>query len=68
MTLALPYLYLALAIVFVSGAGIAVLSYFAIHEASEADKSRTTTLVFTSVLPLLGTWVGAVLAYAVRRV
>jgi hypothetical protein len=45
--------------------GIAALSAVAILAAG--DTSQTTQLVFSSVLPLLGTWVGTVLAFYFAR-
>jgi hypothetical protein len=58
--------WLAVAIVCASIAGIVVISAIAIGLAgsSRADTSR---LVFSSVLPLLGTWVGTVLAFYFAR-
>lgn len=58
--------WLALSIVGVSIAGVVVISGVAIGLAgsSRADTSR---LVFSSVLPLLGTWVGTVLAFYFAR-
>jgi hypothetical protein len=45
--------------------GIVAISWVALHEAS--DKDETSRLIFASVLPLLGTWVGAVLAFYFSR-
>jgi hypothetical protein len=58
--------WLAISIVGVSIAGVVVISGVAIGLAgsSRADTSR---LVFSSVLPLLGTWVGTVLAFYFAR-
>jgi hypothetical protein len=58
--------WLALAIVGASIVGIVAISAIAIALAggSRADTSR---LVFSSVLPLLGTWVGTVLAFYFAR-
>jgi hypothetical protein len=56
---------LAISVVVLSIVLIAALSYYAIHEAS--DRSETTKLVFSAVLPLLGTWVGTVLAFYFAR-
>jgi len=58
--------WLALSIVGASIAGIVAISAIAIGLAgsSRADTSR---LVFSSVLPLLGTWVGTVLAFYFAR-
>lgn len=55
--------WLAITIVSLSVVGIAVASGLAIGFATATDRSETTRLVFTSVLPLLGTWVGTVLAF-----
>lgn len=58
--------WLAISIVGASVAGVVVISGVAIGLAgsSRADTSR---LVFSSVLPLLGTWVGTVLAFYFAR-
>src|SRR3954471_18215413 len=58
--------WLAAAIVGASIVGIVVMSVMAIGFAvkSRADTSR---LVFSSVLPLFGTWVGTVLAFYFAR-
>lgn len=45
--------------------GVVLLGYIAMTNAS--DKDKTSQMVFTAVLPLLGTWVGAVLAYYFSR-
>jgi hypothetical protein len=46
---------------------VAAVSGLAIGFASPAERPETTRLVLTAVLPLLGTWVGAVLAYYFAR-
>jgi hypothetical protein len=50
-------------IVSVGVVGITAISVAAIWLAAKSERSATTQMVFTAVLPLLGTWVGAVLAY-----
>jgi hypothetical protein len=55
--------WLAITIVALSIVGIAIASGLAIGFATATDRPDTTRLVFTSVLPLLGTWVGTVLAF-----
>ena len=58
---------LALAIVSLSFVGIAVACVLAVVFATPAGRPEATRLVFTSVLPLLGTWVGTVLAFYFAR-
>jgi hypothetical protein len=58
---------LGLVVVVISVAAIAVTASFAISAANSAEKLDTTRLVFVSVLPLLGTWVGTVLAFYFAR-
>jgi hypothetical protein len=58
---------LAVAILILSAVGITFISWTAIDNASATDKGETTRLVFSSVLPLLGTWVGTVLAFYFSR-
>jgi hypothetical protein len=58
--------WLAFSIVGVSVLGIVAISAVAIATAGD-DRSETTRLVFSSVLPLLGTWVGTVLAFYFAR-
>jgi hypothetical protein len=58
--------WLAFSIVGASVLGIVAISAVAIATAGD-DRSETTRLVFSSVLPLLGTWVGTVLAFYFAR-
>jgi hypothetical protein len=58
--------WLAVGIVGASIVGIVVASIVAILAAG-ADRAETSRLVFSSVLPLLGTWVGTVLAFYFAR-
>jgi hypothetical protein len=58
--------WLAFSIVGASVLGIVGISAVAIATAGD-DRSETTRLVFSSVLPLLGTWVGTVLAFYFAR-
>lgn len=58
---------LAFAILIVSVSGIFVVSVVAIGFATSSDRPEVTQLVFASVLPLLGTWVGTVLAFYFAR-
>jgi hypothetical protein len=59
---------LAITIVSLSVVVIVVASGLAIGFApSGAERTEATRLVFTSVLPLLGTWVGTVLAFYFAR-
>src|SRR5205807_7605252 len=58
---------LAIAMVSLSVIGIAVASGLAIVFATATSRAETTRLVFTAVLPLLGTWVGTVLAFYFAR-
>jgi hypothetical protein len=57
---------LALALVGASVAGIALISVIAIAFAGDS-RAETSRLVFSSVLPLLGTWVGTVIAFYFAR-
>ena len=47
--------------------GILVASCLAIALSNDADRSEMIRLVFASVLPLIGTWVGTVLAFYFAR-
>src|SRR5262245_6590852 len=58
--------YLAAGIVAASILGIVVISIVAIATAG-GDRAETSRLVFSAVLPLLGTWVGTVLAFYFAR-
>jgi hypothetical protein len=58
---------LAITIVSLSLLGIALASTVALWFASSQDKPEMARLVFASVLPLLGTWVGTVLAFYFAR-
>jgi hypothetical protein len=58
--------WLAIGIVAVSVLSIALISTVAILGAG-ANRAETSRLVFSSVLPLLGTWVGTVLAFYFAR-
>src|SRR5436305_2257960 len=58
--------WLAAGIVGASILGIVVLSIVAISTAGKT-RPETSRLVFSSVLPLLGTWVGTVLAFYFAR-
>jgi hypothetical protein len=58
--------WLALSIVGASIMGIVVISAVAIGLAG-SNRADTSRLVFSSVLPLLGTWVGTVLAFYFAR-
>lgn len=51
----------------VSVAVIAVVAALAIGFAGDAGRPETTRLVFTSMLPLFGTWVGTVIAFYFGR-
>lgn len=58
---------LAITIVALSLLGVAVASAVALIFATEANRPEMARLVFASVLPLLGTWVGTVLAFYFAR-
>ena len=59
---------LAIIIIALSIIGISVFAGLAIWLASSgSDRADTTRLVFSSVLPLFGTWVGTVLAFYFAR-
>jgi CBS domain-containing protein len=57
--------YIALGIVIAGFLGIAVLAVTAMFVAE--NKDETVRLIFASIVPLLGTWVGAVLAFYFSR-
>jgi len=59
--------WLAITMVSLSVAGITVAAWVAIAFSNSTDRADTTRLVFTSVLPLFGTWVGTVLAFYFAR-
>jgi hypothetical protein len=59
--------WLAIGIVGISIAGIVVISGIAIALSGGTNRAETSRLVFSSVLPLLGTWVGTVLAFYFAR-
>jgi len=59
--------WLAITIVTLSIVGISVAAALAIGYATKDARADTTRLVFTSVLPLFGTWVGTVLAFYFAR-
>lgn len=48
-------------------AGIALISFVALWLSSDAGRPEMARLVFASILPLLGTWVGTVLAFYFAR-
>jgi hypothetical protein len=58
--------WLAVGIVAAGVVGVVVLSAVAILAAGD-DRPETSRLVFSAVLPLLGTWVGTVLAFYFAR-
>jgi hypothetical protein len=58
---------LATAIVCLSIVGIVALSWISIVMLRGEDRTEMTRLVFSAVLPLLGTWVGTVLAFYFAR-
>src|SRR5438093_971982 len=58
---------IALVVVGLSIAAIAVAAGLAITFATTRSRPGITRLVFTSVLPLFGTWVGTVLAFYFAR-
>jgi hypothetical protein len=59
--------WLAVGLVVLSVVGIAVISIVMIKAASKDGRPEMSRLVFSSVLPLLGTWVGTVLAFYFAR-
>jgi hypothetical protein len=58
---------LAIWIIGLSLGGIVVASGLAIIFASSNNRAETVRLIFASVLPLFGTWVGTVLAFYFAR-
>jgi hypothetical protein len=59
--------YLAVGIVVLSIAGITAISWVVIALADDASRPEMARMVFSAVLPLLGTWVGTVLAFYFAR-
>ena len=59
--------WLAMGLVALSVLGIVVVSGVAILSAEDSARGDMSQLVFSSVLPLLGTWVGTVLAFYFAR-
>lgn len=58
---------LAASVVGLSLLAITVISALVVATAAPADRAGVAQLVFSSVLPLLGTWVGTVLAFYFAR-
>ncbi|HJT90811.1 MAG TPA: hypothetical protein VJ777_02560, partial [Mycobacterium sp.] len=58
---------LATVIIGISITGVIALSLVAVFALTGPDRTEMTRLVFSSVLPLLGTWVGTVLAFYFAR-
>jgi hypothetical protein len=58
---------LATSIVLISIGGIIAIAVLSIKTLHGQDQAEMTRLVFSSVLPLLGTWVGTVLAFYFAR-
>src|SRR5712691_6988483 len=56
---------IAIWVISLSGIGLLVVSIavIAVAWAKGGDPEKTTTMVFNALLPLLGTWVGTVIAY-----
>jgi predicted lipoprotein len=46
-----------------SGIGLVVVSIVVIYFAKAADTDKTSTMVFNTLVPLFGTWVGTVIAF-----
>lgn len=59
--------WLGLIVITVSVAALVVISVFAIADASDESREEMTRLVFAAVVPLIGTWVGTILAYNFSR-
>ena len=59
--------WLGLIVIAISAAALAVVSWVAIAAATDGSRAEMTRLVFASIVPLLGTWVGTVLAYNFSR-
>ncbi len=55
--------WIALFTVLLSVVGIVVVAIVALVAADSASRPDTARLIFTSMLPLFGTWVGTVLAF-----
>jgi hypothetical protein len=58
---------IALVVIAVGVLGVVVISVVAIGFATDANRPAMARLVFTATLPLLGTWVGTVLAFYFAR-
>jgi hypothetical protein len=58
---------LAIGIVGLSVIGIIAISCVVVLSAASDERDTTSQLVYTSVLPLLGTWVGTVMAFYFAR-
>jgi hypothetical protein len=58
---------LAYWVVILAFVGIFLLSYFVVNAATSEDALETAKYVFAAVLPLLGTWVGTVLAHYFQK-
>jgi hypothetical protein len=58
---------LAIMLVLLSAGGIILAAGLAVGLAGADQRAETTRLVFTSMLPLFGTWVGTVLAFYFAR-
>jgi hypothetical protein len=59
--------WLGLIVISVSALALAGVSVVAIVWATDASRAEMTRLVFAAVVPLIGTWVGTVLAYNFSR-
>lgn len=59
--------FLAVGVVTLSVVAVSVLSAVAIQQSNDEERARTTQTVLVAVLPLLGSWVGTVLAYYFSR-
>ncbi|WP_426594996.1 hypothetical protein ACPPVS_05345 [Cellulomonas sp. McL0617] len=59
--------WIALTIVGAGIVGIVAISAVALTSAAAKDRAEMARLIFSSVLPLIGTWVGAVLAFYFSR-
>lgn len=55
--------WLAIAFVGLSVIGIVLLAVILLINTPDADKNKAAQTIFSAILPLLGTWVGAILAY-----
>jgi hypothetical protein len=55
--------WIAIVVLGISILGVIIMGWVMIHNAEATEKDETAKYVLTAILPLLGTWVGTVLAF-----